>query len=244
MHQIVLIVALMNTLAGNFKTEQLKNTRVKEAYSAKQDYIEKQLTSKNINLPEVEIYLRAFKSEGILEVWAKNKSQNTYQQVLEYTICQSSGILGPKRKEGDLQVPEGFYYINHFNPQSNFHLSLGLNYPNKSDKVFADKNHPGGAIYIHGSCVTIGCIPLTDDKIKELYILSVEARNNGQSQIPVTIFPFKPTPENIAAIKKNHQYPEETLNLWNDLKQAYDLFQKNKKPLHVEFLANGRHSVR
>ena len=71
-----------------------------------------------------------------------------------------SGTMGPKRLQGDYQVPEGFYYINEFNPNSNYHLHLGLNYPNASDKILSDSLRPGGDIYIHGSCVSIGCIPL------------------------------------------------------------------------------------
>lgn len=127
----------------------------------------------------------------------KRKRRNP---VCTYPFCASSGILGPKRKEGDRQIPEGIYYINHFNPVSNFHLSLGINYPNPSDKILSDPAQPGESFYIHGNCVTIGCIPISDDKIKELYILAVEAYNNGQVKIPVHIFPDRLPNE--AAIKK------------------------------------------
>ena len=102
-----------------------------------------------------------------MEVWIKEASKDYYVLLNTYDFCTTSGTLGPKRKEGDLQIPEGIYTINHFNPQSNFYLSLGINYPNASDKILSDPVHPGGDIYLHGNCVTIGCIPLTDDKIKE-----------------------------------------------------------------------------
>lgn len=83
-------------------------------------------------------------------------------------MCMQSGTLGPKRMEGDYQMPEGFYYINEFKPYSNFHLALGINYPNASDKVLSDARRPGGDIYIHGGCVSTGCIAISDQPIEEL----------------------------------------------------------------------------
>jgi murein L,D-transpeptidase YafK len=234
---------MMNLATDSCKTEQLKNARVKDAYNEKQTYLENLLKSKKLTFSTLEIYLQAFKNEGIMELWAKNKTEKTYQLLTSYPICQSSGILGPKRKEGDLQVPEGFYQINHFNPLSNFHLSLGISYPNKSDKVFADKNRPGGAIYIHGSCVTIGCLPITDDKIKELYILALEARNNGQKAIQITIYPAKMTDKNFTMLK-SATTDQNTLNLWEDLKTDFQRFEATKTSPIVQFLPNGRHLIK
>lgn len=87
-----------------------------------------------------------------------------------------------------MQVPECFYNIEIFNPASSYYLSLGINYPNLSDKIKGEKSKLGGDIFIHGSTVTIGCILITDDKIKEVYIYSIYAKENGQNKIP---FPFK-----------------------------------------------------
>ncbi|WP_368737359.1 murein L,D-transpeptidase family protein, partial [Acinetobacter pittii] len=81
-------------------------------------------------------------------------------------VCALSGVLGPKRKEGDYQVPEGFYYINEFRPNSNYHLALGLNYPNAADIQWSDSLHPGNEIFIHGGCITVGCIPIQDHQIE------------------------------------------------------------------------------
>src|SRR6185436_20905744 len=97
-----------------------------------------------------------------------------------YKVCQQSGTTGPKRVEGDYQVPEGFYYINEFNPNSNYHLSLGLNYPNASDRLLSDSLRPGGNIYIHGNCVSTGCIPVNDEQIEEIYIITSSAKAQGQ----------------------------------------------------------------
>ena len=95
-----------------------------------------------------------------------------------------SGTTGPKRLQGDFQVPEGFYHINEFNPNSNYHLSMGLNYPNSSDRILSDSLRPGGEIYIHGSCVSVGCIPLNDDEIEELYLI---ASYGGFSAVALSI---------------------------------------------------------
>jgi len=87
---------------------------------------------------------------------------NTYTLVKNYPICATSGLLSPKRRFGDEQVPEGF------NPQSNFQLSLHVSYPNAADRISGSKQNLGD-IFLDGNCVTIGCIPITDDEIKEVY---------------------------------------------------------------------------
>ena len=151
-------------------------------------------------------------------------------------MCARSGELGPKRKSGDNQVPEGFYHINRFNPTSNFYLSLGLNYPNASDKLKSDAQHPGGDIFIHGSCVTIGCLPMTDDKIKEIYLYPIHARNNGQHKIPVYVFPFRMTEENIEKYKTKYSSETELVKFWKILKPGYDMFANEQK--EIEFTVN------
>ena len=150
-------------------------------------------------------------------MWIKEKGKEEFTLLHTYAFCSTSGTLGPKRKEGDLQIPEGIYHINHFNPVSNFYLSLGVNYPNASDNILSDKQHPGGSIYIHGNCVTIGCIPITDEKIKELYVLAVEAKNNGQENIPIHIFPDRldmGVPEKLA---QDYAVDEKVSSCWKNL---------------------------
>jgi murein L,D-transpeptidase YafK len=137
------------------------------------------------------MYIRSFKYDGQLEIWVSNSRKEPYKLFKTYRVCALAGTLGPKRMQGDYQVPEGFYYINEFNPNSNYFLSLGLNYPNASDKILADPSRPGGDIYIHGSCVTVGCIPVTDQQIDEIYLLAAFAKSAGQDFIPVHIFPIR-----------------------------------------------------
>ena len=177
------------TDTDSFKTQQLHFPRVRQAYHDKGQNIDQLLKDKALTADHLWLYIRAFKHEDLLEIWARNKNDSTYILLKSYDVCNKSGGLGPKRRQGDLQVPEGFYHIDRFNPASNFYLSLGINYPNESDKILSDDVNPGGDIFIHGNCVTIGCLPMTDDVIKELYILCVEAKNNDQHKIPVTIFP-------------------------------------------------------
>jgi murein L,D-transpeptidase YafK len=228
-------------ITGPFKTAQLKNERVKEAYDQKEGGLLKALNDKGICPENLELYIRVFKADKKLEVWAKNKADSAFQLFKVYDICQSSGTLGPKRKDGDKQVPEGFYHISDFNPASRFHLSLGINYPNKADLILGDEK-PGNEIYIHGDCVTIGCMPLTDEIIKELYVLCVEAKTAGQTNIPVHIFPSKLIAKAdmaavMPAVYKGH------LPFWVSLKPAYDYFEKHKKLPAISIDSEGNYVV-
>jgi murein L,D-transpeptidase YafK len=214
---------------GSFKDAQLKNSRVKVAYEEKESVVKNYFKSKNLNYTGFHLFVRAFKKEEQLEVWIKEKGKEEFALLHTYPFCASSGTLGPKRKEGDLQIPEGVYCLNHFNPVSNFYLSLGVNYPNASDKILSDKNHPGGNIYIHGNCVTIGCIPLTDDKIKEVYLLAVEARNNGQKKIPVHIFPARLDAGSIEKLGVEYTASKITAGFWKNLQPIYQDFKTTQK---------------
>jgi len=151
-----------------------------------------------VTYPPARVLFRAFKSERELELWIGDKGK---KMVLfrTYAIAGSSGTLGPKRKEGDKQVPEGVYFIDRYNPASKFYLSLGLNYPNAHDKSVADPSRPGGDIFIHGDTRSIGCLAMTDEKIREIYPLALDARDGGQSKVPVHIFPFRMSRQSLAA---------------------------------------------
>ncbi|MEL7001934.1 MAG: L,D-transpeptidase family protein [Bacteroidota bacterium] len=243
-----LVFILLFTIIGDFtytsfKEQQLRYPRVRQAYADKEVSVKKLLNEKSLKSEKLSIYIRAFKEEQKIELWGKNESQEIYKLIKEYEVCQTSGVLGPKRKEGDRQIPEGYYHINIFNPSSNFYLSLGVNYPNKSDRILGVENKLGGDIFIHGSCVTIGCLPITDDQIKELYIFCVEAKNSGQTTIPVTIFPKRLTLGNYQSLVTQYKSERDKLNLWEDLKLGYDYFQENKKLPHIQFLSNGRHRI-
>ncbi|TDG35053.1 hypothetical protein EZJ43_15110 [Pedobacter changchengzhani] len=222
---LLLSISIMVNAQTNFKATQIKFDRVNKAYKEKWALLQQELKDKKYDR-NFSIIINAYKQEGKLEVWLKSDLQKTFSLFKTYNFCAHSGTLGPKILDGDGQTPEGFYYISVFNPMSNFHLSLGINYPNAVDLIRTGSGRkPGGDIYIHGNCVTIGCIPLTDDKINEVYILAVEARNSGQNKIPVNIYPFKMTNENCK--KYSIQFPNQ-LSFWKTLQPAYLSFEKNK----------------
>lgn len=235
---LLAISSMVNAQTG-FKQQQLKFERVKAAYDLKWTSLEKELKQVGFGNGN-ELYIAAYKAEGKLELWLKATNQAQFTLFKTYDFCAHSGTLGPKVTEGDLQTPEGFYRINVFNPMSNFHLSLGIDYPNAVDKARTGKNRKtGGDIYIHGNCVTVGCIPLTDDKIKEVYILAVEAQNNGQANILVNIFPFRMTKANLE--KYGKEFPQH-LAFWANLQTGFDYFEKSKTLAKVS-QTNGNYVV-
>lgn len=241
---IILLFSLCSFYSDSFKTSQLKYSRVRQAYKDKESSMLTLLRERNIDKNNLTIYLRAFKKEKQIELWGKNKSDTKYSLIKTYKICRTSGQLGPKRKQGDSQIPEGFYYINRFNPYSNFYLSLGINYPNKSDRILGVKGKLGGDIFIHGACATIGCLPIRNEQIKELYIFCVEAKNNGQSKIPVTIFPSKLTDKRYKHLTDKYKTDSDKVGLWTDLKSGYDIFNETKQLPTIVFLNSGRHTVK
>ncbi|MDW3646815.1 MAG: L,D-transpeptidase family protein [Bacteroidia bacterium] len=187
-----------------------------------------------------EIFIRAFKQEEILEVYIKSLSEESFRLLKSYDFCTSSGSLGPKRKEGDKQIPEGLYHIDRFNPKSQFHLSLGLNYPNKSDRIKGDPQEPGSDIFIHGKCVTIGCIPLGDPGIEELFVLAEQASLQGQRRISVHIFPAKM--ESATTQQLFEQFPQHTA-FWENLIPLYQDFESKKQLSEFQISAEGNYQL-
>ena len=173
-----------------------------------------------------ELFFRAFKVERMLEIWVKNQVEINFVLLKSYPVCSISVSLGPKRKEGDQQVPEGIYHISRFNPKSKFHLSLGLNYPNEADKLLADPVHPGSDIFIHGGCASVGCLAMTDDQIKEIYVLAELARESGQEQISVHIFPTKMMGKDFERMVAANL---DQSAFWMELAIVYQLFEEKRQ---------------
>lgn len=221
---------------ASFKASQMKNARVKQAYATHWEPLAKELKAKSIDPGNFDLFIRVFKYEKELELWVKNKSDKSFTLLKKIAICASSGDLGPKRREGDRQVPEGMYDISVFNPNSDYFLAVKVSYPNQSDKILA-KGPAGGDIMIHGNCVTIGCIPLQDEPVKDLYLLCVEARNR-KSPIRVEIYPCRLSDTNLLRLKA---FPEEKLNFWANLKTAYAYFEANKTPVKYSIDKKGNY---
>ncbi len=234
---LLLIFGLRAQQTPSFKQAQLKNSKVKQAYELRWDALANDMKAKKIDADDFDVFIRAFKQEAELEIWLKNKSSAAYTFFKTIPICATSGQLGPKRKEGDLQVPEGLYEISVFNANSDYFLAVKVNYPNASDKILA-KGRPGGDIMIHGYCCTIGCIPLQNEPVKDLYILCVEARNR-RSPIRVEIYPCRLTSSKIAKLKET--YSEEKTNFWGNIQHAYAYFEANKKPIKYSIDKKGNY---
>ena len=217
--------------AGNsFIDYQRSFPRPGEALQRKADTLQKQFEAKKLQWPAKYLYIRSFKYDSQLEVWVKNDLKGQFQLFKTYKVCALAGTLGPKRMEGDYQVPEGFYYINEFNPKSSYYLSLGINYPNVSDKILSDSLRPGSEIYIHGSCVTVGCIPIRDEQIDELYILAAYAKDQGQDFIPVHVFPIRFNVERSVKFLENLTKDDPALKKFADrMEDAFDYFDKYRQ---------------
>jgi len=213
--------------------------KVGEIFHRKEDTLMKQFKEKNLVWPARYVYIRSFKYDSELEVWVKNSSQEKYKLFKAYKICALAGTLGPKRMAGDYQTPEGFYYINEFNPKSEYHLSLGLNYPNASDRILSDSIQPGGDIYIHGSCVTTGCIPITDNQIEELYTICAHAKDMGEDFIPVHIFPVNfNNARSVGYLNKYLQTFSEYTPFAKSMRSAFYYFEKYREVPFV--MVNGK----
>ncbi len=220
------------------------NARTEHAFTNVEDSLKNAFKKQNLSWPPVDMYVRSFKYDRQLEIWVKDKEDAPYKLFKTYRVCMQSGGMGPKRMEGDYQVPEGFYHINEFNPNSNYHLSLGLSYPNSSDKILSDPQRPGSAIYIHGDCVSTGCIPLTDAPMEEVYVLASYVKASGQEFIPVHVFPVRYN------VKKSLDYLE--TNIVNNnyliqfnqhIRKAFDYFEAKKELPIIMVNASGDYIV-
>jgi len=185
-----------------------------------QQKLNRHLADNNFVFYPKNLTLIGLKYEKILEVWTRWNGKNIH--IISYPFTGFSGTLGPKFQEGDRQIPEGFYGISYLNPNSKFHLSMRINYPNHFDKKMAKKekrNNLGSDIMIHGSNRTIGCIPIGDDKIEELYFL-VEKVGIQNTKVILAPIDFRKTDVNI----KTNKHPW-LKNLYQKLKQAMIEFQ-------------------
>ncbi len=172
------------------------------------------------------VYIRIFKETKELELWIKK--ENLFELFKTYSICNYGyGSLGPKLAEWDGQAPEGFYSINSssLNPNSDYHLSIGVGYPNRYDRILG---RTGSAIMIHGYCCSIGCFAMGDSSIEEIYTIVDTAFRNGQNNLHIDIFPFRMNEENMMKHKES-----EWIDFWSNLREGYDFFEKNKIPPRV-----------
>ena len=196
----------------------LKLTVPEEQLSSEQR-LKRHLADSDFVFYPKKLTLIGMKHEKLLEVWAELHGK--WVHLTTYPFTAFSGRLGPKYKEGDKQIPEGIYKISYLNPNSKFHLSMRINYPNAFDKKMAKKEkrtNLGGDIMIHGSNVTIGCIPIGDEKIEELYFL---AEKVGINNIKVILTPVDFRKMDVKI--KNDKHPWLT-GLYKEIKKEMKTF--------------------
>lgn len=177
------------------------------------------------------VLIRAYKKESELEVW-KLTGSGQYALLKTYPVCRWSGQLGPKTREGDRQVPEGFYTVTPglMNPNSAMWLSFNVGYPNALERSLG---FSGGDIMVHGTCSSRGCYAMTNEQIEEIYAVVREAFQGGQKQIQFQSFPFRMTAENMARFRN-----DPNINFWKNLKQGSDRFEVTKQDVMVGYCGN------
>ena len=178
-----------------------------------------------------ELFIRIIKTtaehdKGVLQMWKRGEDARFHLD-RSFDMCTWSGALGPKLREGDGQSPEGFYFIrpSSLNPNSSYHLSFNLGFPNAYDRAHG---RTGSFLMVHGDCVSIGCYAMTDAGIEEIYADVEAAFAGGQSFIRVHVFPFEMTLENMDAQRGNPNH-----GFWRNLKTGWDWFERENTPPNV-----------
>jgi murein L,D-transpeptidase YafK len=196
-------------------------------FSAKE--LEQRLAAKGIE-PGSPVFIRIFKKEAELELWMEVGKR--FELFATYPICNWSGTLGPKLTEGDKQSPEGLYVIGgrQLRQSARWRRSLDLGFPNTFDRAL---RRTGSDLLIHGGCTSEGCYAMTDPVIDEIFWLSDTAIEEGQRRIQVHAFPFRMTVENMTAHTNSEWH-----GFWSNLKEAYDLFERTRRPPAVSVCDN------
>lgn len=227
----VLLLSLKHMSAED-EDPALRFERVRERVTP---LLVKQLKEKDLQLG-APVFMRVFKEEAELEVWLKDRSSETFKLFKTYEIARFSGSLGPKLTEGDLQAPEGFYYVprSAMNPQSQFHLSFNLGYPNAYDR---HHERDGTFLMVHGNKISTGCFAMTDERIEEIYTVADAALKGGQKFFRVHCFPFRMTDERMEKAKEHRWF-----EFWENLKQGYDWFETKGLPPNSVVTESGRYA--
>ena len=188
--------------------------------------------------PTAPILVRSYKKESVLEVW-KQTREGRYALLKSFPICRWSGQLGPKRRQGDRQSPEGFYAVTprQMNPNSAYHLSFDTGYPNAYDRAHGAS---GSALMVHGICSSAGCYAMTNQQIGEIYALARDALAAGQGTFQMQAYPFRMSAQNMANYRA-----DPNIDFWRQLKEGYDHFEATAQEPRVSVVGaryafNGR----
>lgn len=215
---------LMNVTSNN--SESIGASRAQAAAARVKPMLSSELAIKGLHWGDP-VFLRGFKEEGQLELFVQDRTSKQFVLLRTYEIAKLSGGLGPKEREGDGQVPEGFYFAGRssMKPDSAYHLAINCGYPNGYDRAH---QRSGSFIMIHGNTVSIGCLAMTDEKIEEIYSLCDAALRSGQEFFRIHLFPFRMTEERLA-----QEATAPWREFWNNLKQGYDHFETQRIPPRV-----------
>jgi murein L,D-transpeptidase YafK len=206
--------------------------RLAGATSRRAAEVERLFAAAGAPYPPTELLFRVYKAEAELEVWAGD-GQMPLRRVTTYGICAASGALGPKRAEGDLQVPEGFYELAWFHPESAFHLAALVDYPNRSDRIRGAAT-PGGQIMLHGGCASIGCVAMSDERIEELYLMAWSTFTKRGARTQIHIFPARDFDALLAdeGLARHHAF-------WREIRVGHDAFEETRRLPHVSIDPRG-----
>lgn len=231
---LALFAALSFSIAGARATP---SERVEAAEAKQREAIKAAFKRAGAAYPPREIFIRAFKKEAELELWARAREGEGLVLIERFLLCKMSGELGPKARQGDKQIPEGFYTIDRLNPRSRFHLSLGIDYPNALDTARAEGEDPGDNIFIHGGCFSVGCLSIGDDGIERVYLIAAQAIATRRETIPVHIFPCRfgeaSCEASIAALERAEP------RLYRALREGHSSFESDRIPPKMRASSSG-----
>ncbi len=175
-------------------------SRLSEFGARAQSRLEPAFVNSGVTWPPARYTFLVFKDDKVLELWAANGA-GKMRWIKTYLVRAASGKLGPKLQEGDRQVPEGIYAIELLNPNSKYHVSLRLNYPNALDRKYANadgRGNLGGDIMIHGRALSVGCLAMGDEAAEELFLLAAKSGlENARVVISPVDFRVREIPENL-----------------------------------------------
>jgi len=235
------LLAVLGLLLGLvvFGRLAIGSERLKEVRERVEPVLKKNLETAGLKYG-APVFVRVLKEESELEIWVQETTGKPWKLFRKWPVANYSGSLGPKLKEGDYQAPEGFYQVGlkQLNPNSNFHLSFDIGYPNPYDR---HHKRTGSYIMVHGGRASIGCFAMTDPVIEEIYLLVEAALKAGrQKRVPVHIFPFRMTAEKLA--EATAEYPQWSEFWTKDLLPGYEQFEKTGIPPKVN-LGSGHYQV-
>ena len=173
------------------------------------------------------IFIRIFKATSELEIWMQKAGDKAFMLLDTYPICNWTGTLGPKLREGDRQSPEGFYSVvnRQMRLVGRWQKAFNIGFPNVHDQL---NKRTGSFILVHGGCSSVGCFAMTEQVQEEIYALANAAIAGGQERFHVHIFPFRMTEDNLAANAANTWAP-----FWRDLQVGHDSFERTRVPPRV-----------